>query len=81
MPGFSGGNGSDHGAGGFQIGEDRFHLIEAQGKQITLVTQLLAQISGERGGLIVGQVERHVCEMVRLTVAGKAVWDATVVWV
>jgi hypothetical protein len=39
----------------------------------SLIIQLLAQISGERGDLFVGQIVGHPCEMVRLTVERKAV--------
>jgi hypothetical protein len=41
----------------FELGEDRLERIEPRRERVSPVIQLLAQISGEGGGLIVGQVE------------------------
>ncbi len=54
------------------LGEDRPERVETWGELEALVVQLLAQISGERGGLIVGQFNGHPGEMGRLTIPGKA---------
>ena len=42
------------------------------GELEALAIQLLAQIPGERGCLIVGQIEGHPGDVGRLTVSGKA---------
>lgn len=53
--------------------ENRLQRVEARGEREALVIQLPAQVPGELGGLVIGQVEGHPCEIVRLTVTGKAV--------
>jgi hypothetical protein len=47
----------------FQLGEYRFKRIDLRRERKSLDSELPAQISGERGGLFVSQIDRHFCEM------------------